>query len=136
MSSIREQVIIHVPARTVWNALTTAEGVSTWWADAARIDPREGGRIVLERGEETERGIFLSLRPTRKIELAWDAGSPAVTKGSRVTFQLGRGDGGTKLHVVHSGGSFLSDEEAREAVAANWKAWLLTLRDSLEAAAS
>ena len=49
--------------RAIWNALTTAEGVESWWVDEARLDARPGGRIVLmsegDDGEPLEeRGLF------------------------------------------------------------------------------
>ena len=47
MSAIRHQINIAAPIRTVWTALTTADGLMSWWADEARIDPRPGGRVVV-----------------------------------------------------------------------------------------
>ncbi len=138
MAAIRHQVNIAVPTRTVWKALTTPEGLTSWWADEARIDARKGGIIVIttegEDGEPVEeRGILHELRPTRKVEIKWDPGSYPPTAGTRVTFQLARDGDETRLSLVHSGGGALEDEETRAALEKDWHRALRGLRDALEA---
>lgn len=137
MASIRHQVNIAVPTRTVWAALTTADGLMSWWADEARVDARVGGVIVVttegDDGEPIEeRGTFLELRPTRKIEIKWDTGSRAPTAGTRITFQLAKDGPETRLSLIHSGPGVLEDEEARAVLAKDWLRALKGLRDSLE----
>lgn len=139
MAAIRHQVNIAVPTRTVWTALTTADGLMSWWADEARVDARVGGIIVVttegEDGEPIEeRGTFHTLRPTRKIEIKWDNGSQAPTAGTRLTFQLAKDGPDTRLSLVHSGGGVLDDEEARTVLAKDWNRALKGLRDALERA--
>lgn len=137
MAAIRHQINIAVPVRTVWNALTTESGLLSWWAERARVDARPGGRIVLHRadadGEAEERGIFHELRPTRRIEIAWDTNSPGPSRGTRVAFQVARDGDETRLALVHSGGGALDDEESRAALEAEWKDRLARLRAALEA---
>lgn len=137
MASIRHQINIAAPARAVWNALTTEQGLTSWWVDAARVEPRQGGRIVLEsEGDEgervEERGMFHEIRPTRRIEIAWDGNSPGPTRGTRIEFAVARDGDETRLSLVHSGGGVLEDEEAREQLDRSWRAALRALRDHLE----
>lgn len=137
MASIRHQINIAASSRSVWNALTTAEGLASWWVDEARIDAREGGRIVLtsegDDGEPVEEvGFVHAFRPTRKLEIAWDSASPAPTKGTRVQFQVARDGDETRLSVVHSGGGILDDEEANAELDKAWKSALKALRSTLE----
>lgn len=47
MAAIRHQVRIAAPARVVWHALTTEDGLRGWWGEADRLDPRAGGRFVI-----------------------------------------------------------------------------------------
>lgn len=136
MASIRQQINIAAAPRRVWAALTTADGLKSWWVDEARVDAREGGRVVLiSEGEEgqpvEERGMFHTFRPTRRVEIAWDGNSPAPTKGTRVEFNVARDGEETRVSVIHSGGA-LDDEEAREALEKGWKSALRALRSSLE----
>jgi uncharacterized protein YndB with AHSA1/START domain len=137
MPAVRQQINIAVPVRTVWKALTTEEGVTSWWVDGARVDARPGGRIVLhsegDDGEAVEeRGMFHEVLPTRRIEIAWDGNSPAPTKGSRVEFSVARDGTETRVSVVHSGTMFDTDQ-IRSAADKTWKQALHALRDYLEA---
>lgn len=137
MSAIRHQISIDASSRSVWAALTTEAGVKAWWADQARLDAREGGRIVVttQIGEEAveQAGIFHIVKPTRQLEIAWDAAGKAPTRGARTQLQVGRRDGETKVHVVISGGAGMDDPEAHAAVDAFWKEAMLRLRRHLEA---
>ena len=134
---IRRQISISVPPRTVWNALTTPEGLSRWLATDVRIDPRTGGRIVLKvrgegDGEPVEEAGFLHVwRPTAKLEITWDKASPGPWKSTFTQFQVARDGSETVLNVQHDGPAF-EDDDARNAADALWKRALLSLRDGLE----
>ncbi|MEQ1507424.1 MAG: SRPBCC domain-containing protein [Myxococcota bacterium] len=137
MSAIRQQINIAAPQRTVWNTLTSADGWKSWWADDARVESREGGRIVLvSEGEDgtpvEERGIFHEMRPTRRLEIAWDSNSPAPTRGTRLQFTISRDGDETRLALVHSGGGVLDDDAKRDALDKEWREGLRTLRQTLE----
>jgi uncharacterized protein YndB with AHSA1/START domain len=137
MSSIRRQINVACTPRAVWRALSTAEGWTSWYADEARVDPRKGGRITLitigDDGEPVDEvGIFHTFRPIRKLEVSWDASSPAPTRGTSLSFQVARDGDETRLALVHSGGGILKDEEARAALVKEWRQAFLALRDYLE----
>lgn len=118
--------------------LTSVEGWTAWYADEARIDARKGGRIVLtsegDDGEPVEEvGTILTFRPTSKFEIRWDSNSPAVTKGTTLTFSVAREGDETLVGFVHSGGGVLAeDEEARADIETMWRQSLQALRDALE----
>jgi uncharacterized protein YndB with AHSA1/START domain len=135
MAAIRHQINVAVPVRTVWKALTTEEGLTGWWGRGARVDPRPGGRVVItsedaEGQAVEERGLFHELRPTRKIEIAWDTTSSSLTRGTRVVFQLARDADETRLSLVQSVTG--EDDTARAELDALWRQRLLALRGSLE----
>lgn len=137
MAAIRRQINISASPRTVWRALTTSEGLASWYADTARVDPRQGGKVVLQSEDDEgnpveERGSFLELRPVRKIEIKWDNTSAAATAGTRVEFQVARDGDETRVILVHSGQAALEDEAGREALDRMWRQALNALRDSLE----
>ncbi len=141
MASIRQQINIDATPREVWRALSTAEGWTSWYADEARVDPRKGGRITLsvigDDGESLDEvGIFHTYRPIRKLEVAWDSTSPALTKGTSLRFQVARDGNETRVALVHSGGGILEDEEAREVLVREWRQAFLALRDYLETEAA
>ena len=137
MANIRQQINIAASLRSVWDKLTTADGLTSWWVDEARVDGRKGGRVVLisegDDGEPLEeRGMFHEFRPTRRVEIAWDTAGKAPTKGTRVQFSIARAKDETRVAVVHSGGGVLDDEEERAQLEKGWRAALRALRDSLE----
>lgn len=139
MSSVRHQINIAASSRTVWNALTTAEGVSSWWSDEARVDARDGGRMVLvhlggnEDGSDLhERAVFHTVKPTRLIEIAFDTGNNGPTPGARLKFQLGRDGDETRVHVVHTCAAFDEDEALRAEVERGWKGAFKALQSALE----
>lgn len=137
MGSVRQQVNIAVGPRRVWRALTTAEGLCGWWATTARVDAREGGRVVIEttneEGERLERmGLFLAFRPTRRLEIKWDGGVNNDAKGTSVNFHIARDGDETRVNIVQTGESITADEEEVASREKAWKATLLSLREALE----
>ena len=137
MAAIRRQIMIATNPRAVWNHLTSAEGWTQWYADDARLDARKGGRVVLTiedgEGEPVEEvGTFHTFRPTSRLEISWDRVSPAVTKGTRLTFSIARDGEETRVGLVHSGAGVLDDEDARAELDKTWRQALSSLRDSLE----
>ncbi len=137
MAAIRQQINIAAPVRTVWNCLTTADGWTQWWAEEARLEARAGGVVVLtvegDDGEPVEeRGTFHEVRPTRRLEIAWDGNSPAKTRGTRLQFRLSRDGDETRLDLVVTGGGVLDDDEARAELEGDWRRALKSLRGALE----
>lgn len=135
MGAVRQQISVDASSRAVWDLLTTVEGVTAWWCDEARLDPRDGGRIVIGRtvdeAKVEDRGVFHQVRPTRAIEIRWDTAGGGPSAGTRLELQVGRGDGETKVHVVAAGAP-LDDEAKRVEVETFWKAALQRLRTKLE----
>lgn len=131
---IRRQISIAATPRTVWNALTTPEGLG-WLGADARVDARPGGRITLKvtAGAEPveETGIFHVFRPTAKLEVTWDKFSKGPWKSMLTQVQVVRDGSETVLNVQHIGDA-LTDAAVREEIDAGWKRALLKLRDSLE----
>ncbi len=139
LSSIRHQVLIAAPPRQIWAALTTAEGLQSWWVDEARVDGRKGGRVVVtsedDDGNPVEaRGLIHLWRPTSHLEFAFDTIGEFPLKGARLSFQIARDGEETRLALVHSGGAALEDEAQREALDKQWKRDLRALQGMLDAA--
>lgn len=139
MPAIRQQINIAASPSAVWRALTTSEGLASWWVDEARVDARTGGRVVLksinDEGEPIEeRGIFLDFTPTRRIEIAWDTLGDGHPRGQRVQFHVARAGGETRISMVLSGGEDLDDDDVHTSLTRDWRASLKALRDNLESA--
>ncbi len=134
MSTIRRQVSIDASSRTIWQALTTPDGLRAWLVDEARVDARPGGRLVVKlKGQEAEDvGLIHVYRPTGRLEIHWDKAAAGPWSGGRTAFQIAVDGGETVVNVQHLNPAF-EDVAVRAVVDSGWKDALLRLRDGLEA---
>lgn len=135
MSTIRRQVSIDASSRTIWQALTTPDGLKKWLVSEARVDARAGGRLVVKvKGQDAEDVGFIHVfRPTGRLEIHWDKSAPGPWRGTRTAFQVAVDGGETVLNVQHMSPTF-EDAAIRTPIDGAWKDALLSLRDGLEAA--
>ncbi|WP_127505468.1 SRPBCC family protein [Actinoplanes solisilvae] len=110
----------------VWAALTTAEGLGTWFGNRAEVDLRIGGQAKLcwESGDTATLTIE-RLEPPRVFAYTWPIyglpdGDPRRTY---VEFTLEANGGGTTLTVVESGFSQLPDDDHKKAFSGNTEGW-------------
>lgn len=128
------------PPQKVWAAITTAEGLGTWFGNKATVDLRPGGSAQLTWDD----GATANLRIERVEEPAvfaytWHIyGLPEDDpRRTYVEFTLEPTGAGTRLTVVESGFSQLSDDAYRKAFDGNTDGWgreLAELVDYLDAA--
>ncbi len=131
--------IEHPPAK-VWDALTTAEGLGTWFGNEATIDLRPGGAAEMKWQD----GNTANMRVERVEEpsvfgFTWHIyglpeGDPRRTY---VEFTLEPVGAGTRLTVVESGFAQVPEGAFRTAYDGNTKGWaseLGELVDYLDAA--
>jgi uncharacterized protein YndB with AHSA1/START domain len=131
--------IAHPPA-TVWAALTTAEGLGTWFGNEATIDLRPGGSAWMRwaNGSTVKMRVERAEEPTA-FGFTWQIyGLPEDDpRRTYVEFTLEPTDGGTRLTVVESGFAQLPEDAYSKAYDANTDGWareLAELADYLDAA--
>ncbi len=132
--------IAHPPAK-VWAALTTAEGLSSWFGQQATIDLRPGGSAEMK----WDSGYTADMRVERVEEptvfgFTWHiAGLPEDDpRRTYVEFTLEPAGAGTRLTVVESGFAQLAEDAHHTAFEGNvggWASELGELVDYLDAAA-
>ena len=132
--------IAHPPAK-VWAALTTAEGLSAWFGQDAKIDLRPGGSASMR----WDSGHTAEMRVERVEEgtvfgFTWQiSGLPEDDpRRTYVEFTLEPADAGTRLTVVESGFAQLPEDAHNTAYGGNTEGWaseLGELVDYLDAAA-
>ena len=139
--------IAHPPAR-VWAALTTAEGLGTWFGNAATIDLRPGGaaQMTWTSGDKASMRIERVEEPT-VFGFTWGIyGLPDDDpRRTYVEFTLEPTGSGTRLTVVESGFAQLpEDATARPSTAtpragpvswASWSSTSMPTRPDIEAVA-
>jgi len=131
--------IAHPPAK-VWAALTTDEGLASWFGDQASIDLRPGGaaQMTFSSGDTVYMRVERVEEPT-VFSFTWHIyGLPDDDpRRTYVEFTLEPTAAGTRLTVVESGFAQLPDDAHRTAYDGNARGWaseLGELVDYLDAA--
>jgi uncharacterized protein YndB with AHSA1/START domain len=124
---IERTVQLAQPPERVWAALTTAEGLGTWFGHRAEIDLRVGGQVKLTWDSgDTATLTIERLEPPRVFGYTWPVhglpeGDPRRTY---VEFTLEPTSTGTTLTMVESGFAQLSDAgDHKVAYSGNTKGW-------------
>jgi uncharacterized protein YndB with AHSA1/START domain len=117
--------VAHPPAK-VWAALTTAEGLGTWFGNQATIDLRPGGsaQMTWTNGHKAEMRIERVEEPVI-FSYTWHIyGLPEDDpRRTYVEFTLEPVGAGTRLTVVETGFAQLSGEAQRTAFDGNTRGW-------------
>jgi uncharacterized protein YndB with AHSA1/START domain len=129
---IERTVELKQGVETVWEALTTAEGLGGWFGSKAEVDLREGGEAHVEWEQFDNAKATLAIkvveRPTR-FAYTWSIeGLPADDpRRTYVEFTLEPTDTGTRLTVVETGFAQLPEERYLAAYEGNSKGWISEL---------
>ena len=137
---IERTVEIGHPPERVWAALTTAEGLGTWFGNKATIDRRPGGvaQMTWDDGATANMRVERIEEPT-VFAFTWHIfGLPEDDpRRTYVEFTLERVGPTTRLTVVESGFAQLPDDAHGTAFGGNTDGWgreLAELVDYLDAA--
>jgi len=114
------------PPEKVWAALTTAEGLGTWFGNSAEVDLRPGGEAQLRWNEGHKATLRIQVvEPVTRFAYSWGIeGLPEDDpRRTFVDFQLEPTDEGTRLTVVESGFAQLPQEAHDHAYKGNNTGW-------------
>jgi len=126
--------VAHPPAK-VWDAITTAEGLGTWFGHKATVDLRVGGVAqVTWDGEATHELRIERLEPPRVLGWTWGIfGLPEDDpRRTYVEFTLEPDASGTRLTVVETGFAQLPSDLHSGAYPANAEGWLRELDELVD----
>ena len=126
--------IAHPPAK-VWAALTTAEGLGTWFGNAATIDLRPGGAAQMTWTEGHVANMRIErVEEPRVFGFTWHIyGLPEDDpRRTYVEFTLEPVGAGTRLTVVESGFAQLPDDAYDKAYGGNTEGWARELGELVE----
>jgi uncharacterized protein YndB with AHSA1/START domain len=133
---IEREVVIAAPPERVWEIITQAEHVGTWFGDSAEIDLRPGGTMVLRWEKHgTQYATIEKIEPPRYFSYRWN---PTVTgekpdkdNSTLVEFMLTPHEGQTRVRVVETGFSRLqvTEHKRAEQFENNSEGWATQLRD-------
>jgi len=164
--SLDKEITVAAPLDAAWNAWTTREGITSFFAPDAEIDPRVGGAFHVhinpgapagQKGADDMR--FLALQPKKMISFDWNA-PPSLPearaqrtfvvvrffavddKNTRVTLHhTGWGDGGewdkAYTYFDRAWGNVLGNLKKRfDTGPVDWTEWLAQLKKMNDAAAA
>ncbi len=131
---VRTVELAHPPAK-VWTAITTAEGLGTWFGNGATIDLRPGGEAQLTwtGGDRAQLRIE---RVEEPVVFGFTWGIDGLPDGdprrTYVEFTLEPTGSGTQLTVVESGFAQLPEDSHRKAFDGNTQGWASELGELVE----
>lgn len=116
------EIEIDASPELVFQFFTDAELLERWHGVRADIEPRPGGRFVLNiTGQTVTRGTFLELEPGRRLVFTWcfEQAQPPLPTTVEVTFTpVGRG---TRVRLRHFG---FATAQARDNHRRGWAHYL------------
>ncbi|GIF63800.1 vanillate O-demethylase oxidoreductase VanB [Asanoa ishikariensis] len=123
---IERTVELAQPPERVWAALTTADGLGTWFGNRAEVDLRVGGeaKLTWDSGDTATLTIE-RLEPPHVFGYTWPVhGLPDNDpRRTYVEFTLAPHGVGTTLTMVESGFAQLPDAEHKAAFSGNDRGW-------------
>ena len=135
-SFIEQSVVIKSPRNAVFNALTQADQLKSWFPTRAESDLRPGGKINLfwefkdASHNGSQEGEFVEVISNEKLSFTWTADSIPTL----VTIVLNEAEGETTVKLDHSTAQDGADEKKLHDDHANqWGFYLMNLKGYLEA---
>ena len=129
---IETDVLIAAPLQRVWDLITSAEHLGSWFGNAgAEIDLRPGGALSLSWTEfGTFHGRVEAVEPPHRVAYRWLSRKdtrvePTPDNSTLVEFTLAAEGEGTRVAVVESGfdGLDVDPAERAEALASHTTGW-------------
>lgn len=126
------EIEMNATPERVWQALSTAEGIASWFAPVTRVEPGVGGSVFVQWGGGMEGSQRIEAwEPERHLRLANDRAEGAPP--SVVNYFLEGKGGSTVLRLVHSGfGPGASFDDEYEATGSAWPVFLKMMKHSVE----
>jgi uncharacterized protein YndB with AHSA1/START domain len=125
-----EVLLDEASPEAVWEAVTTAEGIMSWFAPECKVTPGEGGSITIGWGPGCEGTAPIRVWEPGK-RMGWVEGEGSENP-KVVEFQIepaAGGSGGTTLRLVHSGfGEGASFDQEYESTFGGWHTFFAMLR--------
>ncbi|WP_299700878.1 SRPBCC domain-containing protein [uncultured Pontibacter sp.] len=126
MATIYHQVLIQADEHTVFEAITTQQGLSKWWIADCNVKPEVGfvNEFHME-GHGTNRMKVTALNPPTSVEWECLNVNDAWT-GTRISFHLSRRGDYTCLDFKQSG--YQSEDEVYATCNFHWARHLIMLK--------
>jgi uncharacterized protein YndB with AHSA1/START domain len=129
MADIRHNLVIKVPPPKVYGAVTTQEGIESWWCKHTTAKPELGFVNIFVFGQDRIEAEVTELIPGKKA--AWTClRSVEEWKGTTISFDLEEKNGNTLLRFTHGGWNTATDFFA--SCSYDWALFLKSLKSFCE----
>jgi uncharacterized protein YndB with AHSA1/START domain len=96
LPEIRKTIVLNAPIEKVWEAVSTADGIASWWMPNT-FEPILGHEFVLHAGPYGDSPCKVTeLDPPRRVGFDWG-------KDWHLSFELKRLEDKTEFTLIHSG---------------------------------
>jgi len=129
MTAIRHKLVIKTNANIVFKALTTQEGLASWWAKETTAKPEAGFVNIFHFGNNRNEIEVAELIPNRKV--VWKVlHANEEWVGTTLTFELEQKDDKTALRFSHADWKAETDFQAECNFA--WGRFMMSLKSYCE----
>ncbi len=127
MANITHTISTSVKIDEVMAALTSLEGLNSWWTTETTGDPAEGGRLAFRFGGHG--GPDMSVEKVTESEVVWRCvAGPEEWLGTTIEFDLRTNEGGdTALYFTHRG--WAEETPFHYHCSMKWASFLLSLKE-------
>jgi uncharacterized protein YndB with AHSA1/START domain len=134
MAEIRHRVGIAAAAESVYEALTTTEGIASWWWEDARGDARVTGRLECYYGDSPM--VVMEIDEERSKErVSWCCvQGPEEWMDTTVTFDIRSSSEETVVTLAHAGWREQTDLMGQSST--KWALYLVGLKRLMEGGAA
>jgi uncharacterized protein YndB with AHSA1/START domain len=132
MPDIRHRVAISAPLESVYEALSTKEGLSEWWTrEGVRGESSEGSRLRFFFGKPEPAAVMEVTRLSPAGSVKWNCVEGADEwVGTKLAFDLTHDEDETVVLFSHA--DWRSPSEFMAHCSARWAYFLLSLKSLLE----
>lgn len=108
MEAIKHNVVIKTPPEKVYQAVTTQEGLASWWCKQTTAKPEIGFVNIFTFGQFRNEMKVTDLTPNKRA--AWECiNSIEEWIGTSISFELEERNGNTLLRFTHGGWRAVTD---------------------------
>ncbi len=131
MPNICHAIGTPTPKEDVLTALTTIEGLSSWWTRTTTGSTHQDQTIVFRFPDD---GFDMKVRKSSEDEIEWECtGGPEEWIGTHIHFHIEETDEETALHFQHTG--WAEESPFHHHCSMKWATFLLSLKAYLETGA-
>ena len=128
MADIYHQVGVKADITDVYNAITTLEGLSSWWTDTTG-ETDQGGQLNFLFNEHVVEMVILKLAPDNKV--VWQCiAKDGEWKDTIITFDLIKT--GKQIFINFSHTNWLEQSDLCSHCSTKWAVFMLSLKAYLE----